>query len=160
MTHLKIFLVIVVFALVLAGIVWLLRSKEGFNINQEPVRGGPYAMLSTRCGNMSEPECQNWYSSGMGGAYGLNPEHDNNVTIVDFVDKFEKDTVFGQYEANLSPMLMHQQTGYEIPARQYCEILYQGHNQLFNNLYNGLGDCEVKAADEAKKSGVIKVKTI
>ena len=135
---------------VLLGILFLKsknRSKDNFDIAVDPLKGTPYVRKETDCGT----SYSGTPAHGIGGDYGLTPEYDNNITVCNFVNMFEKDQVFGQYPQNLAPTLLHKQTGYEIPARQICEVLYQGHQQYFENMWSGLGECELYMTEQAKK---------
>ena len=132
------------------------KSKENYDINVDPLKAQPYDRKETDCGSSysgSPPK-------GIGGQYGLTPEYDNNITVGNFVDKYEKDTVFAQYAQDLVPTLMYNQSAYDIPARQICEVLYQGHQQYFENMWSGLGECELYQTEQAKKAKNIKVITI
>ena len=128
------------------------ESKDEFDINVDPLKAIPYDRKATDCGTS--------YSEGFGGQYGLNPEFNNNITVSNFVEQFEKDAVFEQNRQNLAPTLLYNQTAYDIPARQICEVLYQGHQQYFENMWSGLGECELYQTEMAKKAKNIKVKTV
>lgn len=153
-------IVLVILLIGSVGLFFALQTKDkfdtvGYNINTDPLKAVPYTRKETDCGTSysgSPPK-------GIGGQYGLNPEYDNNITVKNFVDKYEKDTVFGQYKQDLAPTLLYNQTGYDIPARQICEVLYQGHQQYFENMWSGLGECELYQTEQAKKAN-IKVITI
>lgn len=126
------------------------NETDNFDITVDPLKGKPYIRKETDCGK----------PHGIGGEYGLTPEYDNNITVCNFVNMFEKDQVFGQYPQNLAPTLLHKQSGYEIPARQICEVLYQGHQQYFENMWSGLGECELYMTEQAKKCKNIDVVNI
>lgn len=147
--------IIVILLLVSVGLYFIFRTKDTFNtktfdINTDPLTANPYNRKETDCGPSPKE---------IGGQYGLNPEYDNNITVKNFVNLYEKDTVFGQYKQDLAPTLLYNQTGYDIPARQICEVLYQGHQQYFENMWSGLGECELYQTEQAKKAK-IKVATI
>ena len=139
---------------VIGYFIWI-RHKQGdkFNLSTDPLPALPYSKETKNCG---VPE----FSHGIGGQYGLNPEYNNNITVCDFVKDFEKDTVFTQYKQNLVPSLLHNQTAYDIPAAQICEVLYDNHQQFFENRWSGLGECEMYYSDKAKNCKDIHVKTV
>ena len=129
--------------------------KDNFDINIDPLKAQPYDRKEKDCGTyLGTPP------KGIGGEYGLTPEYDNDITVGNFVNKYEKDTVFAQYAQDLVPSLMYNQSAYDIPARQICEVLYQGHQQYFENMWSGLGECELYQTEQAKKAKNIKVITI
>lgn len=140
---------------VIATVYWLSfknKSSEGFNILTDPLTAPPYDKKETDCGTS--------YTEGTGGKYGLNPEYNNDLTVCNFVNKFEKDAVFTQYKSNLAPSLLHKQTAYEIPAKQICNVLYQYHQQYFENMWSGMGECELYFEEQGKTCDDIKVRTV
>jgi hypothetical protein len=128
------------------------KSSDKFNILTDPLTAPSY--------NLREKDCGTSYSEGTGGKYGLTPEFNKDLTVCNFVNKYEKNTVFPQLECNLEPSLLYNQTAYEIPAKQICNVLYQYHQQYFENMWSGLGECELYFEEQGKTCKDIKVKTI
>ena len=120
--------VVIVIALI-AGCV-LLGRKDSFDITVDPLRVKyEYKTTSTE----KYPRAKR---------NGLNTENDNNVDICAFNDKFNSKTRFIQNE-NKDPCAL--------TARQYCSVLYSHHQELFNNLYNGLGECEKVETEKCRE---------
>jgi hypothetical protein len=120
--------VIVFIALFAIAYMFLVR-KDNFDITTDPLRAKyDYVVTSTD----KYPNAKR---------NGLNVENDNNVDICAFNEKFNSKTKFLQNE-NMDP--------YALTARQYCSVLYSHHQELFNNLYSGLGECE-KAETERSR---------
>jgi hypothetical protein len=127
------------------------KSGDKFNMLVDPVSALPYQQRETECGTT--------YTEGIGGKYGLTPEFNKDLTLCNFVNKYEKDTVFTQLKANQAPSLMYNQTAYEVPAKQICNVLYQYHQQFFENMWSGMGECELFYEEQGKNCKDIKVKT-
>lgn len=108
----------------------LVKKTDSFDITVDPLRVKyEYESTSTE----KYPRAKR---------YGLNTENDNNVDICSFNDKFNSKTRFIQNE-NKDP--------YALTARQYCSVLYSHHQELFNNLYSGLGECEKVETEKCRE---------
>lgn len=135
------YVIVIVSILVILGIViyYQTRTESKFDINVDPLRANEYERVVHGCGNGVE-------SVG----YGINKEHYNNITVCDFINKFEKDTVFAQ-NINQDPC--------DVVARQMCEVLYQNQQQYFENMWSGIGECEMYQKEKCKEcpKGTIKI---
>lgn len=149
-TQMMILIAVIMIAVIAVGV--LMYQKDNFDISVDPLLGEPY--------NKRESNCGDSYTEGIGGQYGMTPEFDNNLSVCDFVQKFDKGKTFDTYAENTSPLLMYNQTGYDVPARQICEVLYQGHQRYFENMWSGLGECELYFTEKAKSCKDIKVEVI
>jgi uncharacterized protein YxeA len=120
---------IVVIALISVGAVFI-SKKDNFNITTDPLRVKyEYDTTSTE----KYPKAKR---------NGLNTENSNNVDICAFNDKFNSGTEFVQNE-NMDPCAL--------TARQYCSVLYSHHQELFNNLYFGGGECEKAETEKCRQ---------
>ena len=120
-------MVAVIIILVILGIFCV---KDNFNITVDPLRAKKYDYITS---NLSP------YPTAK--RNGLNTESNNNVNICAFNQKFNKETEFVENE-NMNAC--------ELTARQYCSVLYSNHQELFTNLYNGLGECEIVETENCK----------
>ena len=144
----NIILISLISLLVLVILFLMLRkSKEGFrdnnsrriNVNTEPLTA-EYNPILYDCGDCAAPV-----------AYGMNVEHNKDITMCDFIKKYDNKDVFVK-NFNEDPC--------DIPARQICEVLYAYHQQYFENMWSGLGECEIYQKEQCKKcpSGLLKIK--
>ena len=115
--------------IVILGGVLLMRKKDNFNITTDPLRMKyDYEHITTD--KYPRPHMNR-----------LNDENDKNVDICSFNKKFNSDTTFLENE-NMDPCAL--------TARQYCSVLYSGHEELFMNRYSGLGECEKMEAENCR----------
>lgn len=127
---------ITIISLVVTGIILLLLilriffDRDKFDITVDPLRAKNYDYVTT-----------NLAPYPMAKRNGLNTESNNNVDICAFNEKFNKETEFVENE-NMNAC--------ELTARQYCSVLYSNHQELFTNLYSGLGECEISEAENCK----------
>ena len=114
-------------------------TKSTFDINVNPLRGPEYKRATHACGNGAPSE-----------GYGLNKEHYNNITVCDFIKEFEAKTVFAK-NINQDPC--------DVISRQICEVLYQNQQQYFENMWSGIGECEMYQKEKCKEcpKGLIKI---
>jgi hypothetical protein len=143
----NILLIALISMMVILALIFMMRKKEGFkdndsqsiNLSTEPLRA-VYNPILHDCGDCAEPV-----------AYGLNVEHNKNIGVCDFIKKYDSKDEFVQNQ-NEDPC--------DVPARQICEVLYAYHQQYFENMWSGLGECEVYQKEQCKKcpSGSLKVK--
>ena len=130
-------------------------KPETFNINQDPLEGLPPVRIT------DQKVCTQGQPCVVGGQYGLTPEYNCNLSICDFIAKYDPGCTFQEYPSNTdSSMLLYEQDAYDIPARQICEVLYQGHQQYFENMWSGLGECELWQKEQAKKCKNMKTRKI
>ena len=132
---------------VIIALFFVMRKKEGFqdnnsqriNVNTEPLQA-VYNPILRDCAECAEPV-----------AYGLNVEHNKDITMCDFIKKFDNKDEFAQN---------WNEDACDVPARQICEVLYAYHQQYFENMWSGLGECEIYQKEQCKKcpSGLLKVK--
>jgi hypothetical protein len=118
---------ITVVSLAVAGAILLLVFgiffvRDNFDITVDPLRAKKY-----------EYDTTNLSPYPVAKRNGLNTESNNDVSICSFNRKFNKDTKFVENE-NMDPCA--------VTARQYCSVLYSHHQEMFTNLYSGLGECE------------------
>ena len=120
---------LVAIAFISVGAVFIAK-KDNFDITTDPLRVKyQYDTTSTE----KYPRAKR---------NGLNTENDNNVDICAFNNKFNPNTEFVQNE-NMDPCAL--------TALQYCSVLYSHHQELFNNLYNGLGECEKAETEKCRE---------
>jgi hypothetical protein len=120
---------IVVIAFISVGVVFI-SKKDNFDITTDPLRV-KYEYVTTSTEKYPRAKRN-----------GLNTENSNNVDICSFNDKFNSGTEFVQNE-NMDPCAL--------TARQYCSVLYSHHQELFNNLYLGLGECEKVETEKCRE---------
>ena len=114
-------------------------SKSSFDININPLRATEYKRAVHGCGDGTPSE-----------GYGLNKEHYHNITVCDFIKEFEANTVFAK-NINQDPC--------DVISRQMCEVLYQNQQQYFENMWSGIGECEMYQKEKCKQcpKGLIKI---
>ena len=113
-------------------------KKDNFDITVDPVRN-EYMMMSEGCSESAQPV-----------SYGLNMEHDNNIDMCSFIKQINKGDEFVN---NVN------QDACDIPSRQICQVLYQYHQEYFQNMWSGFGECEIYQKEQCKKCppGLIKI---
>jgi len=121
---------IVATILLIVGGYLLLSKKDNFNITTDPLR--------TSYDHTKIPLDK--YPRAM--RNGLNTENDNEVSICSFNSRFNNETEFTENE-NMDPCAL--------TARQFCSVLYSGHEELFTNLYSGLGECEKAETEKCRE---------
>lgn len=126
---------LIIFLLAVPGVVaslFYFRSrKDTFDITTDPVRPEQnYEQIPVKISNYVAKR------------NGLNRESDNNITVCDFIKKFESNTTFLE-NVNQNPC--------SVVARQICSVLYSDHNEYFTNRWSGLGECEVEQTRECAK---------
>ena len=128
-----------IIVVVIAAISIFFYQKDKFDITIDPVANGVYNNVVYGCGECAAPV-----------GYGMNMEHDKDIGICSFIKKFDNGVEFAS-NVNQDPC--------DIPARQICEVLYQYHQQYFENMWSGLGECEIYQKEQCKKcpSGLLKV---
>jgi hypothetical protein len=144
----NIILILLSLLVLIAVLFFVMRKpKEGFydndsqriDINREPLNA-VYNPILYDCGDCAAPV-----------SYGMNVEHNKDITMCDFIKKFDDKDEFVQ---NFN------EDACDVPARQICEVLYAHHQQYFENMWSGLGECEIYQKEQCKKcpSGLLKVK--
>ena len=135
--------VIMIGTIILLGIFigWFIlkcKNKNSFDINVDPLRATNYDRMVSGCSPTSPPV-----------GYGINKEHYKDIGVCDFIKKFEGDTEFAE-NINQDPC--------DVISRQICEVLYQNQQQYFENMWSGIGECEVFQKEKCKKcpKGLIK----
>ena len=125
-----IILVAIVAIALISAVIMLIQKKDNFDITTDPLRVKyEYETTSTE----KYPRAKR---------NGLNTENSNNVDICAFNNKFNSNTEFVENE-NMDPCAL--------TARQYCSVLYSHHQELFNNLYSGLGECEKVETEKCRE---------
>jgi hypothetical protein len=134
-------IIIVISILVVLGAAFLLikKSKSNFDISVDPLKS-VYNPVIYDCDKCAAPV-----------GYGMNREHNKDIGICSFIKQFDSQAEFVQ---NVN------QDACEIPARQICEVLYQYHQQYFENMWSGLGECEIYQKEKCKQcpAGLLKIK--
>jgi hypothetical protein len=110
---------------------FIFRKKDSFELTTDPLR------MSYDYGRMLPKDK---YPKPT--RYGLNTENDNNADICTFNKKFNSKTKFLENE-NMDPCAL--------TARQYCSVLYSQHQELFTNMYSGLGECEKVESENCRE---------
>jgi len=127
-----------ILVLVVGVIVAVKSSKKGdtFDISVDPLKEGSYEYLNAvNCPN--KPPCViNNTQYG-----GLNPEHNEYVTLEDFIE------TYGDCEDFSDP-----QTA-KVVSQQYCQMLWPNHNEYFTGYlgYLSFGECEIQTEEKIKK---------
>jgi hypothetical protein len=108
-------------------------------MSTDTVSNGPYKQTTYGCSDCAPAV-----------GYGLNKEHDKNIDVCSFIKQFDNEVEFVN---NVN------QDACDVPSRQICEVLYQYHQQYFENMWSGLGECEIYQKEQCKKcpSGVLKI---
>ena len=124
--HILIISTCVLFLLVAIALMY--KKEENFmeDINTQPLRA-VYNPIIQDCGDCASPT-----------GYGLNKEHNNDIGICSFIQKFEPNIKFSNENAC------------DVPSRQICEVLYSDHQQYFENMWSGLGECEIYQKEQCK----------
>lgn len=132
-------LIAVAFSVVILGTIvfFVVRKKDSFEITTDPLRMS-YSYDNLPMDKYPRPT-----------RYGLNTENDNNVTICEFNKRFNSKTKFLENE-NMDPCAL--------TARQYCSVLYSNHQELFNNMYSGLGECEKVETENCRGCPALDIK--
>ena len=126
----------IIVIILIVGIIFVKYKKpEKFDISVDPLTGGEYTYLN----NVTCPErapCINRTQYG-----GLNAEHDDYVTVKDFIDTYETDTDFKDPDSA------------RLTSKRYCQLLYPNHIEYFTGCkgYLSFGECEIGTEEEIRK---------
>lgn len=124
------YIIFIVITLILIGLAVFMYQKSNFDITVDPLRT-TYNPVLYNCGECAAPV-----------GYGMNREHNNNIGICSFIKQFDSNDKFAENS---------NQDACDVPARQICEVLYQYHQQYFENMWLGLGECEIYQKEQCKK---------
>ena len=124
-----IFIVITLILVVLA-VVMFMYEKSDFDISVDPLKS-TYNPVLYDCGDCAAPV-----------GYGMNKEHNKNIDICSFIKKYDSNDEFAENS---------NQDACDVPSRQICAVLYQYHQQYFENMWSGLGECEIYQKEQCKK---------
>jgi hypothetical protein len=120
---------------ILGGYVMMKKShenKDTFDISVDPLKATDYEYKSQRACD-ARPKIKNPTQYN-----GLNPEYNNNVSVKDYIDSYERAQVWSSPDAA------------SVVARRYCDLLYANHSEYFHDRWMSYGDCELSAKAEVE----------
>ena len=104
------------------------RKKDNFDISVDPVRHyGPYSHLTdVKCPKRVEDMA---YEIDTGG---LNPEDNTNVSLQDYLNKYEQANDFTNPDTA------------RLVSKRYCDLTYTNHRRWYTDRWSGSGECEIE----------------